>query len=176
MPQPFIDAKISEEVIYDILNGILEVEGNTFKRLQVPVAWCNEGEDNTPSERLSNLLASASTGGQTYAFMNGKNMCAYFGFDNSKHPIEQFDDDEFRKDKSDSCIGCNHYEDFNICTHCSKAHNCRLRECCNGTIDCKDCKMKVFDRSSIQNVAVLFSMRYSRSTQSVWICCLLILR
>ena len=47
-------------------------------------------------------------------------MCAYFGFDDSKHPIEQFDDDEFRKDKSDLCIGCNHYEDFNICTHCSK--------------------------------------------------------
>jgi len=192
MPQAFNDIQLSEELVYDILNGILDVEGNTFKRLQVPRVWCTEGANNNPSERLIQFINS-----HDLAFMNEKNLCAYFGYDNVQSLLGQFHHGG-RSDVTDWCSGHCNCKDVNYdgCTHCNKilchgcgddmtncngdqngdgcdivtcyacrdneAENivtwcdsdwceprcgdCRFRECCNGTLDCNDCKVKVFGR------------------------------
>jgi len=199
VPQAFNDVQLSEEAVYDILNGILSVEGNTFKRLHIPLAWSNDNNGKPrPSERLSSLFNDM----QTSSFMNAKNLCAYFGFDNSKSLIEQFDNDDVDKDEIDSCFGCNEHGDFVICNICNEVKcygcgevctctgeecnnitcddcrgdenvvvvnncvnwcdnewcdarcgDCRFRECCDGTLDCDDCKSKVFDRLLLDNNA-----------------------
>jgi len=185
--------QLSEEVVYEILNGILEVEGNTFKRLQVPKAWCKGGEKNSPSKRLTQFINS-----HELAFMNGKNLCVYFGYDDLQSLMQQFEIDQqngTRSDDIDRCIKCNYYQDFARCTHCnelvcfgcddlnmcsgddcniiscdgcqyygeqpdnlvswcggenyeceSRCEDCRFRDCCNGVIDCADCKARVFNR------------------------------
>ena len=194
VPQLFTDAQISGEVVYDILNGILEVEGNLFRRLQVPVAWCNEGENNTsPSESLSEFITGAQ------AFMNKKNLCAYFGYANLQSVLSKLAEDE-HSDAIDKCTKCYWSDEFHSCSHCSeiqclncnhdvsfcggqdyecgivscedcrdekvensvqycdnewcennRCHECLWNECCNGTIDCEDCKAKVFDRLIAEN-------------------------
>ena len=197
VPQLFNDIQLSEEVVYDILNGILDVKGNTFKRLHIPLAWTNDDNGKPhPSDRLSSLFNDI----QSSSFMNAKNLCAYFGFDNSKSLIEQFDNDDVDKDKIDSCFGCNEHGDFVICKICNEVKcygcdevctcagegcniitcddcrgdenvvnncvnwcdnewcdarcgDCRFRECCDGTLDCDDCKAKVFDRLLLDNNA-----------------------
>ena len=75
VPQIFTDAQISDEIVCAILNGILSVEGNTFKRLYVP--WFGAFGNINPSERLLQFVGS-----HDLAFMNEKNRCAYFGSDN----------------------------------------------------------------------------------------------
>lgn len=193
VPQIFTDAQISDEIVCAILNGILSVEGNTFKRLYVP--WSGAFGNINPSERLLQFVGS-----HDLAFMNEKNRCAYFGYDNLQGLL-QLQNVERSSDIIDRCMQCN-WDEYVKCTNCDKilcsgcedvdtcsgegcnivscydcrdrdrwpgAENivnwctsayserfneecptrcgdCRLRECCNDTIDCKDCKMKVFNR------------------------------
>jgi len=150
VPQLFIDAQLSEEVVYDILNGILEVEGNTFGRLQVPAAWCSEGENadrrenNGPSERLTQFFEVYNL-----AFMNKKNLCAYFGYADLQSLMQQLIEIKMEYkcvDDTERCIKCSNFADFDRCTHCSKivcyacgddVGNCNGDGC--NIVNCTDC-------------------------------------
>ena len=136
MPQAFNDMQLSEEVVYDILNGILEVEGNKFQRLQVPLAWCNNGENNRLSERLTQLIDI-----HDLAFMNEKNLCAYFGYDNAQSLFRQLDNlhnvKNPRGDVTDWCIGHGNCKggDYDICADCNKVICCGCEDMFNCTGD-----------------------------------------
>ena len=194
IPVMFTDAQLTQEVVCEILNSILAVDGNEFRRLHVP--WFGAFGIINPSERILQLIDS-----HDLAFMNEKNRCVYFGYDNLQGLL-QLQNVENSSDIIDRCLQCNWHEGYVTCTGCNKivcsgcegvetcsgdgcnvvscyscrdrdrwpgARNivnwctsvyselfndqcptrcgdCRLRECCNGTIDCKDCKMNVFDR------------------------------
>lgn len=149
LPQAFTDLQLSEEVVYNILNDILEVQGNAFQRLQLPMTWSNHGgRKSYPSERLTNLLASVSTDGQSCAFLNENNLCAYFGFNDSKSLMQQYDDNDLGRDKTDRCFGCSWSGQFNMCTHCNKVEcyecNDEWPDECNGDecniVTCGDCR------------------------------------
>ena len=147
MPQAFNDMQLSEEVVYDILYGILEVDGNKFQRLQVPLAWCNNGENNCLSERLTQLIDI-----HDLAFMNEKNLCAYFGYDNAQSLFRQLDKlhnvRNSRGDVTDWCIGHGNCKggDFDICADCNKVMCCGCDDLdmCNNDecniVSCSNCR------------------------------------
>ena len=150
LPQAFTDLQLSEEVVYNILNDILEVQGNVFQRLQLPMTWSNHGgRKSYPSERLTNLLASVSTDDQSCAFLNENNLCAYFGYNDSKSLMQQYDDNDLGRDKTDRCFGCSYSGEFDMCTHCNKVecYECNDEwdmDTCNGDecniVTCGDCR------------------------------------
>ena len=65
--------KLSDDVVYDILNDILGLEGSSFMHLKVPSFWCSRW-NAVPNENLSRLLDN-----HDHVVLK-QSSCYYFGF------------------------------------------------------------------------------------------------
>jgi len=131
------EAKISEEIIFGILDSILNVEGNAFKRLQVlgsmwehqdapeydseteewgadPPGWYNRRRIYPiPSIAFKSFLEKHNN-----HLLNGQSSCCYFGLsddEESKHFLANIV--EKSSDIVDTCIKCGSV-DFHVCMDC----------------------------------------------------------
>ena len=129
-PELFDAVKISEEAVFPILHDILSSEGNSFKRLQLPVKWRKQFK---PSEGLVQFLE-----GRNHE-LNILALCCHFGFEGSV--------DDHVREQSDPNLDM--YM-FGACGSCDKfcCVDNWYPQCseCQKTL-CRDCKDEVDEES-----------------------------
>ena len=109
LPQAVDDARLSDEVVYEIFNDI--VEGGSFERLQLPLAWSWYYVYNR--ERLTQFVDR-----HNLAFLVEDNLCAHFGF--TEVSLIEHLTSKKNTDLIDECIGCFRTSEFRGCTHCNE--------------------------------------------------------
>ena len=127
VPQAVDDARLSDEVVYEIFNDI--VEGGSFERLQLPLAWSWYYVYNR--ERLSQFVDR-----HNLAFLVEDNLCAYFGF--TEVSLIEHLTSKKNTDLIDECIGCFRTSEFRGCTHCNEI---ACIHCDEHVYACDDCAM-----------------------------------
>ena len=122
-PELFDAVKISEDAVFPILRDILSSEGNSFKRLQLPMKWCNQFK---PSEGLVQFLE-----GRNHA-LNIMALCCHFGFEGSA--IEHVQRQGFL------CLKCGEDFNFHACGSCDKICCVECEDCSDGFPECYKCQ------------------------------------
>jgi len=154
------EAKISEEIIFGILDSILNVEGNAFKRLQVhgsmwehqdapgydsetddwgddPPGWYNRRRISPiPSIAFKSFLKKHNN-----HVLNGQSSCCYFGLSDDeelKHFLTNIV--EKSSDIVDTCIQCGSM-DFHVCIDCHTVYCGQNNDTCQLDILnwCQEC-------------------------------------
>jgi len=137
-PEMFSSAKISQEVVFDILDSILSMRENSLRRLQVPMKWWEwSNNDVIPGEGLVRF-----TGERNHCFLNKRSICCYFGYTGSaKDFLDQMRADrDPGQDLVDTCIDCASCHYFEACVDCNKIV---CSECeCNYIRSCQFCGVK----------------------------------
>lgn len=132
-PEMLDGARISQEVVFDILDSILCVKENSFRRLQVPMNWWKwNSNDVTPGEGLVQFVEKYKH------VLNKRSICCYFGFaGNGEEFLEEMS--EMEQDQIDTCIDCASCEYFQVCVDCNKI---LCRECeFNYIKSCESCRV-----------------------------------
>ncbi|KAL7533729.1 hypothetical protein ACHAWF_004606 [Thalassiosira exigua] len=110
----FRNAKLSEDVVLDLIGSITSREGNSFRRLQFPYNWIGACESSRYhlSREMEQFLGSHDN-----VMLNFYSTCLYMGFANAEEFCASFEDNdsiETPKDRCNSCCEVN----YDICHHC----------------------------------------------------------
>lgn len=159
-PQLLNGALLSEGAVFPILHDIVHA-GTSFRRLSVPMNWCNNG---IPTEGLLQFL------GTNKRALNCNSLCCYFGFTGrlGSHLNSRKWNDEL--EENEACITCGSGDDaeFRSCAQCNKV----MCTFCEGTpqcercfvTSCKDCSASIGDTS--EN-----SVRFCEARRHNVLCC-----
>ena len=132
------ETKLSEDLMFGIVDGILGVEGNSFMRLGCPLKWHGK---YPPNEKIQTFLRQ-----HKHAIFNSTSGCIYFGFDTHEECISYL---KSTSDWTDRCMieDESDREDFGVCSHCNHIvyvhldyDNWKCRDC--EMISCNVCTLK----------------------------------